>query len=580
MKRDNSQKFERPTDKRRKGRNSRSTYSERFDGSAKKEELSQNNDWRWYAANPQLLRDTASYPYVYPLGNPIDYGPQGLDANKWALPGICTISVAPIIGYSDQVNSPINVASRSLYSALRHKNSGSWNYEAPDLMIMLMAMDSGYYMLEFLKRIYGVAMTASYTNRYYPKAVIESMYVDYDDIRRNLADFRAMINTFVVKLSSICVPATLPIMFKHQWLFKGLYLDQPIDKAQTYMFIPSGYYTYQLDDDSAGMLKWNRYDVKSKHTMAELEAIMNSIVDPILSGVGTQDFNVISGDILKAFEGNIVKLDVLTDDYRVFPEYRPEVLDQIQNLTLMGTMDVTGTVKYPASFKGNDIRQSANKDYLVQTPKFINRVSLTWAPNLPEGVTVVAGDNCFTTNRIVTFDHGDIGPENTIEATRMTNIASKIELVADNTYGQLITSDTLGSEVATVAQMWRYELDDNGVLNLIPSVKFDMSWTFLNIVHDINETTIADVADAWIDMYDQMNRLTTQLGYFHRHFPVAITAGMFDDVNKAWNYDSFNGYTFDVNYYTTLERQDLKSMSETALLSEFNVRQPGAGFTG
>ena len=37
-----------------------------------------DNDWRWYAANPQLVKDTASYPFQFPLG--VKHNVDGSDA--------------------------------------------------------------------------------------------------------------------------------------------------------------------------------------------------------------------------------------------------------------------------------------------------------------------------------------------------------------------------------------------------------------------------------------------------------------------------------------------------------------------
>lgn len=139
---------------------------------------SKPNDPRWYAQNPQLLRDTASFPYSWPLGNKLNLGQHAPEINKGSIPGIMGIYTAPTFGWADNPNSPINVAARNVYSYVRHANSGHANYDAPDLMLYLCAMDSIYSYLSYLKRVYGVVSTYSYTNRYYPKAVIQAMHVD------------------------------------------------------------------------------------------------------------------------------------------------------------------------------------------------------------------------------------------------------------------------------------------------------------------------------------------------------------------------------------------------------------------
>lgn len=533
---------------------------------------SRDNDWQWYALNEQLLKDSASYPFTYPLGNPIPYGSAGLDANKWAIPGICAIEVSPTPGYADDPNAPVNISARKQFSDIRKANSGSANYDSPDLMLYYLAVDSMFMMLSFFKRAYGVMLTYNPVNRYAPKAIIQSMGLDFDDIAANLADYRAMLNTFIIKTSSMSIPRDMSYMAKHRWMFEGIYKDQDINKAQLYMFVPHGYYIYGLDSDGAGMLNWKRYNpyYSTPLKVSDIEVLLASIIDPILYGVGAQDFNIMSGDIIKAYgRENCLTMEQVATEYAILPEYSEEVLDQIQNATLIGALPETGHNELPSG-QIQDIVQDTTKTYLKYTPLFYNRVPFSGNPSRPSTVTAVAGDNCFVTNRIVTFDRDVVLPEHTMVATRLTNIASQVTLVTGK-YAHLIKCDTLGSEVANQAHIWRYELDSNGVMKLVSKRWFDISWTFLNIISNYSTTNVGSVATAIQDMYDDMHQLMTELSYFHRHMPVAITAGLVDESTGNWNFDSFNGYFFDVNSYTVLNRDDLKQMAEAALLSEFDV---------
>lgn len=570
----NSRKGKRPTTQKR-GKNFADKAKSKYDEVKESyvPHQSKTNDWRWYAANEQLLKDSASYAYGYPLGNPINYGPEGLEANKWSIPGICRIDIAPTIGWASGVNSPVNVASRNIFSYIRHANSGSSNYDAPDLMLYLLAMDNAYSMLSFLKRIYGTVLTYSHTNRYFPKAIVESMGVDFEDISSNLADFRALINTYVVKVGSFCVPATMSYMAKHMWMYSGLYYDQPVEKAQVYYYCPMGYYTYALDEDGAGMLQWHEYNGGIIHDFEWFKTTMDSIIDPIISGLGAQDFNIMSGDILKAFgEGNVIKLESLPEGYTVLPSYDETILDQIQNLTLAGLMRETGHADTPTGWTGQDIRQDATKGHIVHTPYFTNYVNGSSLVR-PASVTAVAGDNCFSTRRIVTFDHDGITPAETMEATRLTNIAHYKEYVP-NKYATRMLYNTMGSEVACRCCIYRYVVNPQGIMQLQNAVTKTMSWTFLNQITD-GTSEVSQYYDMFKGNYDQMNQALTLLGYFHRHFPVAVTAGIIDEGTGTWAYDSFNGYQFDVNNYTVLDADDLEQMSETALISEFAITQFG-----
>lgn len=117
-----------------------------FDKAIDKRECmgSKDNDPAWYALNPQLLKDAASFPYAWPLGLRLNVGEYGANVNAGSLPGIFAMHWVPTIGYSSDGTSPINVASVNIYTKVRHDNSGHANYDHADYMMYLMAMDSVY----------------------------------------------------------------------------------------------------------------------------------------------------------------------------------------------------------------------------------------------------------------------------------------------------------------------------------------------------------------------------------------------------------------------------------------------------
>ena len=556
---------------------------------------SKPNDWRWYAQDEQLLRDAASFPYSWPLGNRLNLGPNAPEVNKGSLPGIMGIWTAPTFGWSDNPNSPINVAARNIYSYVRHANSGHANYDAPDLMLYLCAMDSVYSYLAYLKRIYGVVSTYSYTNRYYPKAVVQAMGVDFDDIQANLADFRGFINTFAVKVGSMCIPASMSYMAKHMWMYSGLYLDSQQDKAQTYLFSPSFLYKYDLDMDGAGMLKClNMSDYLAVTRDGQppllkfsgLRKAAGDMLDPILR---SEDMNIMSGDILKAFGPNgIYLVSSIGETYTVLPTYEPEVLDQIQNCTLVGTFKFTSDADMVQDGAAK-LAQDKTKGWLVSTPLFTHPYQFTLADEEHPG------QNVFISNRIVTFDHGDIGPANTMEATRMTNIAR--EYSKDHTDSYEV--HTLGSEVAIFARIYYY-VDVNGdwqlnwteeiftglthmlslnANDIYSKVNANMDAAAVSAAKDAIQTSLSGSFIAFRDALSKDALLTQRLSQFNRHPAVAITTGIQDTSTGQWHvapaYGRFNGYILDVNYYTIIDEEDLRVMSEVALLSQFNVSQYG-----
>lgn len=543
---------------------------------------SKPNDWRWYAQNEQMLKDTASFPYTWPLGHQLNLGPNAPAVNAGSIPGIMTIDISPSFGWADNENAPINIAARNIYSYVRHANSGHTNYDSPDLMLYLMAMDSAYSFLAWMKRVYGVAMTYSYTNRYYARAMIKAMGVDYEDLVANLADFRAYINTYAVKIGSLVVPASMSYTAKHVWMYSGYYLDSNQDKAQTYMFNPRGFFVFSLDSDGAGQLSYSQFTLFNPSATSEIvkdseqlkiSAIMtygSSIIDPILA---EEDFAIMGGDILKAFgPSNVYMVEQITESYVVYPSYDEEVLDQIQNATLMGYYVASGQF----GFETNPpvLKQSTGKNYLQFMPAF----RYPWAVTSysPEG-TLPPGINLMLSDRLVTFNHGDITPANTMEASRLTNIYTSYTVSTGSQIFAAGLSTTIGSEVAHGAHMFYFaeQSASNKTWWLWKSRTLYLANALTMAVSSTQSA--ATVVNSLNDTVNRATLVTMQLSQFDWHPPVSMvicTQAMMNGTNLA-GYVPFAGWYLDVNYYTIVTSSNLQQMTQTALLSMFNVRQYG-----
>lgn len=525
-----------------------------------------DNDPAWYAQNPQILKDSASFSYNYPLGSRLNFGSNDAadNMNSTSLPGIMAIYTTPTFGQSLHSNSPINTAARNIYSFVRHANSGHSNYDAPDLMLYLTAMDNLYSFVSFLKRAYGVMMPAYYTNRYMPKALIESMHLDYADLNANLNDFRSFINRLALRIGSMCIPASMSYMARHMWMYEHIWTDDESDKAQVYLYSPHGFYRFSLDSEMAGQLEYKDLftDGNPNLTFKDLVSYGESMLEPILA---SEDMNIMSGDILKAFGAeNLYKINMIDEAYLVVPEYSAEVLDQIQNTTLLGHYLGTPT-----------LHQDPTKGYLIFDPVF----DPMYQPLQGE----FPGLNVMVTDRLVTFPHGDIKPEDTMVATRLTNILD----VAYSEAGQgipIIKCPTMGSEIAHHATIFNYQDNESGAWVLHASRPIYTSLLFIidnsTAFSDSDVASRAAIEQLTVDLGSTLS-LIGQIGVFDRH-PALGLSGF---INISWtkstgeasryDYSEFNSLLVDSSYYTILGRQDLINLAETALLSEFNVLQYG-----
>lgn len=577
-----------------------------------------SNDWRWYAKNEQILRDVASFPYGLPVGGQYDLGSLADNYDVNAVPGIMAIYTAPAFGYSDNPNSPVNIAARNLFTFVRHANSGSWNYNAPDMMLYILAMDSLYSYVSYLKRIYGVASLYSVTNRYYPKAMVQAMGVDFEDLQSNLADFRAAINILAVKANKFVVPSTMAYTARHEWMYDHIYIDAETDKPQTYLYVPDGFFKYGLtkitdaggEIFTSGELSYTRLmplfgnltgqpaelQVGTMNpvpllTVADLINYGNNLVDPLLQ---SQDINVMCGDILKAFGDRVHRISGIAEDYTVLPMYNMEVLDQIQNATLIGSY-----------VDGTSITQDETKGWLVFKPWFDYPYSFT------DTTYRSPGFNAYWSKRLINFQKSGVEPKDTMVATRLTNIAS----AQDNDNLRLQFS-SIASDVACYAHIYYYGQGDMDAAELEGSVwqlwrsrtlylsntavielnkRANYTIPISPTIEGVNSIVLSSMPDYDASSFDQLAdvfRLTHMLTNFDRHPFIAVNAGFVIDTysgQKSANFSSslklitvqtgrvtvpvysqYTGYLGDIANFTIVDRENLRAMAEAALLSMFD----------
>lgn len=547
---------------------------------------SQDNDWTWYAQTPQLVRDYASYPFGVPLGSRLSED-LGSGFGDGSIPGVLALYYSPSVGNPQDANAPVNIAARNIYSFVRHANSGHSNYDAPDLMLYLLAMDSVYMMHSYMKRIMGMMYNYTPENRYYPAAVVSAMGVDPDDVASHLSDFRGFINQYAVKMGSMCVPNSMSYMARHTWMTEGIYVDDgSTAKAQTYMYVPWQFYQFGYDGNGAGQLQlatlWKPYtNAQTDYYQAKPQALLkvsdvinfaNSLLDPILAN---EDLNIMSGDILKAFgsEG-VVKAAGIAEGYMVLPQYSQEVLSQIENATIFHGV-TSDTISQNVEVGGGYLYSSGFGMRMI-TP-YPN----TFASNpaiVASGARRLAG-YLINDGKLLNFHHSNPTPEEVMVATRLTNtysMPSTIQMSTDTNFGALTMTmnlDAAGSEIVNFAVMYNYTW--SGVtMSLSARYISTMMFAFAQEATDTSNTASRCMSAA--------SRLTTSLGMlsmFDWHPMVTFATCTVPSTATAASVGSYYGVNVlvgDVSNYTVVDRNNLINMHAAALLSEFSVPQMGA----
>lgn len=566
-----------------------------------------DNDASWYAFNDQLMRDTASFPYSWPLGARLNTGDDIISNSS--VPGIMVFYTNFAIGNSLNQMSPVNTAARNIYSYVRHANSGHANYESTDLMLYLLAMDSAYALISFMKRAYGVLSLYAYENRYYNDAILHAMRLDPDDFRRHIADFRAFINTYAVRIGSMCIPNSMSYMARHMWMYQELYLDSNTAKAQTYFYSPNMFFQYGLDSNGLGMLKFTSFarDNTNLWTFKELSQFALDLIAPILS---SEDCNIMSGDILKAFgaEG-VYKVAGVTEDYQTIPVFNPEVQSQIENITMLGA-PVIDTDYDPNVALTSNVYQIVIEDggvegtdsYLFSRPAFqlmkeignydvtntISSKSLSTAP------TVLPWDSAWTQDRFVNLHHENVTPGDTMVATRLTNMLERVveggaEVPVVNNW----SSPTLASDYVSHAAVYWYSYNANtGAIHL--TSKTGLATGIFSAYYSPAYSSVQADAEARIQAAESLsaggitavNNLLSIISNFDWHPGFYVGKVNLDVLNVvgdlSYGWDSGSGQVTalipfeDLDFYTIIGKYGLQKMAETALLSMFSVPQMGS----
>lgn len=495
------------------------------------------NDPSWYASNSALLRDSASFSFNNPLGNRITLSgtPSSVSISKtFAIPGVYAIYCGPSIGRSLDNSSPVNIAARNIYSFVRHANSGHSNYDAPDLMLYLLAMDQLYSGLAFMSRAYGVMSQYSQANRYLPKALMYAMSLDYDDFMSNLADFRYYINASSVKVGSMCVPKSMSYFARHMWMYSNIYKDSAAWKSGLYLYTPKFFWKYApVASSQGGSLTPVSVEGSATNklmTFAELKTMFDGMMNAI---VLDEDSNIMSGDILKAFTADgVFKVGPIAEDYTVEPVHNIEVLGQINNATLIGS-PVANRYGVTQSMTGD------TAGALIFDPEFTSDTTTTTQYGMP---TLF---NCFSNTPT---------PEEVMVNSRLT-----VPLYGRGSAAYGVAAS--GSDLAFYARIFTFVSNSSNRWDVVTPPYASQIQKYLMI--DSSSVDLESFAN-----------ITGQQECFDWHpqvIPIQYTANDSGGIKAAtvlWP-------QIDVDNYTIMSELDLTKMHETALLSQFAVPQMG-----
>ena len=476
------------------------------------------NDPSWYMQYPSLLDSSANYKFNTPLGTNIDIGGA---YPLMSVPGIMKFDTHVCPGLAIDVDSPINIQSRKLYTYMRAQRSGSAQYDPSDVMAYLLAIDSAYCFYFAMKRLVGTVNRADVNNRYLPSALVAAQGFSYDELQKNVANLTTYLQTYVTRLSSFFIPADMTLLARHSTIFSNIYMDKASAKAQYYLYNPSGYYKYVevADTMQPASLKFTRF-TKDTNTLEDIYSMGESLIRPL---VNSGDINQISTDVYHAFKDRGLYTVADIPMYYMFePVYDVEMLNQLQNARAIGTVD------------SDSIVQDVDKGILVFNPTVY-------------GPSDNVGAQLYTNDTLLSVEYGYTDTPHVMTSTRLCIALSY------NSSTKKLQIESVGSEFIEGIHV------------------YDFIWNEGNreLRHQELEKGVL-VVNKPIDDLDLQQLMNA--------FSVTSTFDFHPMINMWLKVDANHykhlGLNYDFDYVTVLDKVELNKLHSAALLSEFFVPQP------
>lgn len=544
------------------------------------DEKKATNDPAWYATTPELLRDAGRIPFSWSVGTPIRSN--SLTLNNYTVPGILAFETAPAFGWADSQTDPLNIASFELYSYVRHANSGSANYDAPDLMLYIMAVSQAVSYIEFLKRVYGVARVYSQRNRYLPQALVAAMNVDFDDVLKNIANFRYGINVLINKLASFAAPSDLTLFKRQAFMYSQIYTEGTSIKDQLYLYTPKGFGRFittgtKFSDAPAGALMYFPFDpgvldtivydqntppvlTKKAFSVDNLLRYGEALMQPLLE---SEDLNIMSGDILKAYGAqNIFSYAFLDENYAVTPTFDIAVLEQMKNAkfyrpAIFNSNDKGASIAYRVYDDAIDAEAEDKKwwpllVYQDLASQNYGNLHSEWGfCGNPSTHTYKTFVEVMSHEQLMTTTTAEVTPELVMESSRMLTAAVP-EINADISSTAQFTPIYCGSDIVVDLKIYTYIYDRNT--------------RTLKLTHDDAANGVIATSGDPGAVYNNVCGRLSKAKQFDFFPEMQVVSGC-----TPTSVGTLVGICFDLDNYAVLTPADIERLHEAALLSMLHV---------
>lgn len=374
-----------------------------------------------------------------------------------ASPGVLTVYFSPALGStaatgsSSNADSAANRCFKVMYAALMAKTSGNnLNFQQADLALYSASMDSISMLISFVKRALGVSNTYSGYNYNYPDIIIRAMGINPSSVIGHQDDVAAALNSQIKRFNTMMLPRFIRVYDRHYSMCKDIYADEDDQRAQLYIFVPTGYYIYSDTDSKCTYTSTNL----DNGSYQDINTVIGWIADCIDAWYESSDLGYINGALQRAFSDRaIIQTDYVDKDMAIKP-----FVDRNTLLQIMNSQSVI-------HISNADITQDAAKNNVIYNPT-VSQIRT----NIP----------ALLNKKVFRMDTYAVSKEDVMEASRLM-------VTGNQGNGSFTISDTTqqniscGTEFVKGYAMYYYTFTASGTRNVL-RVPFYNVW-------DINATT-------------------------------------------------------------------------------------------
>jgi hypothetical protein len=238
---------------------------------------------------------------------PIDFNPRTEKLNP---PQVMAIDVAIGPGWCSDVNDGVNRALARVMAQVRATLSTSnIGFETADAGIYFASTSSIACNIGYAKRVLESYTIWKDRNYAYPRMLIEMMGFRYEDIRDNINQYTAKLNSLIDMYNQIGILDIFDTYERQYGLMHNVFCDEDSELGQLYIFRPANYYIYD-DKNHRAQSEVTCFNGPTAFPFGEMAGAeyetfddwLNIINEQILAWYGSSDLYQINGVFLRAFK--------------------------------------------------------------------------------------------------------------------------------------------------------------------------------------------------------------------------------------------------------------------------------------